>query len=100
MNKYQLYKFSLIAGIVLVILGAFYKTQHHTGASEFLITGMLISLVYVIIGLSEISRDEKKTLFAKLLWLLGFILFTAIAGIVYYYTDIRKHISKDSPENE
>ncbi|HHJ10578.1 MAG TPA: hypothetical protein ENK25_06770 [Bacteroidetes bacterium] len=102
MNKYQLYKFSLIAGIVLILLGAFYKTQHHTGASEFLLTGMLISLIYIIIGISGIIRDKNKSLFNKLVWLLGFILFpfTAIAGIIYYYKHIRKHLIKNPPEEE
>ena len=98
MTKYQLYKFSLIAGIILILLGAFYQTQHHEGSSEFLITGMLISLIYFFIGLSEVSRDPHRSLFQKTVWILGFILFMGITGIIYYFTDVRKHL-KNPPED-
>ncbi len=93
-----MYKFSLIAGIVLIMLGAFYKVQHHSGASEFLLTGMLISLIYMVIGLGDVAGDEKKSVLSKILWLGGFIFFTGVAGIIYYFTDIRKHLRENKDE--
>jgi len=89
MNKASIYKFSLFSSIALILIGALFKIQHHPGAPDFLITGILLSLIYIVIALTDIYKDNKISLPGKAAWLICFILITWIAGLYYYFTKIK-----------
>ena len=85
----KLYKTSLIISLSVILIGAMFKIMHWPGGRFLLSIGLLISLIYIVIGLIEIYKTESKTLFEKLLWLIGFIAFSWITGLIYYYSELK-----------
>ncbi|PIV48619.1 MAG: hypothetical protein COS19_12775 [Flavobacteriaceae bacterium CG02_land_8_20_14_3_00_34_13] len=83
------YKSSLIISIVIIIIGAIFKILHWQGGKLLFFIGLLISLIYIIIGLNEIFKNDTKSIFEKLLWFLGFILFSWIIGLIYYFSELK-----------
>jgi hypothetical protein len=57
--------------------------MHWPYASILLSVGIVISLVYVVLCLMEISNSKQVNGLEKLMWLVGFIFISQIAGIVY-----------------
>jgi len=87
----RFYKPSLIISLIITIIGAMFKIMHWPGASTLLTIGLLTSLIYILIALSNIYQTDKKTLIEKLLWLIGFICFSWIVGLIYYYSELRQN---------
>jgi hypothetical protein len=85
----KIYKTSLIFSLVLTIIGAMFKIMHWPVASLLLSFGLLISLIYIVIGLMGIYKTENKSLIEKILWLIGFIVFSWIIGLIYYYVELK-----------
>jgi len=76
----KLYKTSLMISLSVLIIGAMFKIQHWPGGRLLLSIGLLISLIYIVIGLIEIYKTESKSLFEKLSW---------IIGLIYYYSELK-----------
>lgn len=85
----KLYKTSLMISIAITIIGAMFKIMHWPGASLLLSFGLLISLIYIVIALIEIYKTESKSLVEKILWLIGFIVFSWIVGLIYYIVEMK-----------
>lgn len=88
-KKIKLYKTSLMISIAITILGAMFKIMHWSSASLLLSFGLLISLIYIVIALIEIYKTESKSLSEKFLWLIGFLLFSWIAGLKFYTIELK-----------
>jgi hypothetical protein len=86
----QLYKTFLILSALITVIGALFKIQHWPAGSLLISVGLLLCLVYIIIALIQLFESKEKSLLEKLLWLIGFIALTWIAGIVYYFVEIKK----------
>ena len=84
MNNIKLYKFSLILSIPVIIIGAMIKIQHWPLASLIISIGLLISLIYIVIGLIDVYKNDNKMLPEKLMWLIGFLMIPMITGLIYY----------------
>ena len=91
MNKFKMYKFSLLLSILVIIIGAMFKIQHWPLASYLISIGLLISLIYIVIGLIDIYKNDSKMLSEKLMWVTGFLIFPMITGLVYYYRMTSKY---------
>jgi hypothetical protein len=76
---------------MITIIGAMFKIMHWPGASTLLIIGLLTSLIYILIALFKIFQIENKSVIEKLLWLIGFICFSWIVGLIYYYSELRQN---------
>jgi putative Mn2+ efflux pump MntP len=100
MTKYDLYFYSLIGGIVLIMLGAFYKIQHHPGGSDILATGLLISLYWFFMGLAGLFRSNTLSPGQRVLWLAGFLLFTWPAGLLWYFREIKPLREKNNKDQD
>ncbi len=87
----RFYKPSLIISLMITIIGAMFKIMHWPGASTLLIIGLLTSLIYILIALFKIFQIENKSVIEKLLWLIGFICFSWIVGLIYYYSELRQN---------
>ncbi len=87
----RFYKPSLIISLIITIIGAMFKIMHWPGASTLLIIGLLTSLIYILIALFKIFQIENKSVIEKLLWLIGFICFSWIVGLIYYYSELRQN---------
>lgn len=75
--------------ISITIFGAMFKIMHWPGTSVLLLSGLLLSLIYIVIGLIGIYKTKSKSLVEKFLWLLGFIVFPWIAGLIYYIVELK-----------
>jgi len=75
--------------IAITIIGAMFKIMHWPGASLLLSLGLLLSLIYIVIALIEIYKTESKSLVEKVLWLIGFIVFSWIVGLIYYFVELK-----------
>jgi len=85
----KLYKTSLMISIAITIIGAMFKIMHWPGASLLLSLGLLLSLIYIVIALIEIYKTESKSLVEKVVWLIGFIVFSWIVGLIYYFVELK-----------
>lgn len=85
----KLYRISLTISVLVITIGAMFKIQHWSGGNLLLSIGFLTGLIYTVIGLMEIYKTERKSLFEKLLWLIGFIAFPLIIGLIYYYIELK-----------
>jgi predicted membrane channel-forming protein YqfA (hemolysin III family) len=86
---FKLYKTSLIISIAVTIIGAMFKIMHWPEARLLLSLGLLLSLIYIVIALIEIYKTESKTLVEKVVWLIGFIVFSWIVGLIYYFVELK-----------
>ncbi len=84
MNKVVIYKWSLIATLVFIFLGAFLKIMHYPHGSILLTIGLVSCIGYIILGLVDVFSDKKLNLPERLMWLIGFIFISWITAIVYY----------------
>jgi putative Mn2+ efflux pump MntP len=103
MTKYDLYFYSLVAGFVLILLGAFYQVQHHPGAGDILGTALLFSLYWFIMGIAGIFRSRTLSPGQRARWLAGFLILTWFAGLLWYFREIkplRKKNEKDQKHVE
>ena len=89
MDKIKLYKTCLLLSISVFIIGALFKIQHWPYASFIMSIGFLINLIYIVIALVEIYKTESKSLIEKFLWLIGFIAFSWIVGLIYYFVELK-----------
>ena len=59
-NKNILLIVSLVTGLTLVLLGAFFKISHYKGADALLITGLIVTLVYTFTEISLNYNNQRK----------------------------------------
>ena len=85
----NIYKLTLIISFFATVVGAMFKIMHWPGASLLLNIGVVLSLVYILIALTNIYKSDKSII-EKILWLIGFISLSWITGLVFYFKEMRK----------
>ncbi len=100
MSKYDLYSGTFLAGTILILLGSFYQIQHLPGSGDILATGLLISLYWFIMGLAGIFRSKTLSPGQRVLWLAGFLIFSWLAGLLWYLQVIRPQRKKEKANKE
>jgi len=71
------------------MIGLLFRIMHWPGGTALVSIAYALSIVYVVIGVVDTYQNEEKELPEKGAWLIGFLFFTPIAGIVYYVTEIK-----------
>ena len=89
MNKYSLYRIALFLSIGLTLIGAVFQIQQWTGGTLLLFTGIITSLIYIVIGIMDVVETNDKSIIEKFLWFVGFVFLSTIIGLVYYIFEIR-----------
>ncbi len=84
MNRTELFRVSLIVTTVFNLLGVICKIQHFPYGGLLLGLSALASLGFVIPGLADVFDKVKYKLNEKLMWTVGFIFLSWIAGILYW----------------
>jgi hypothetical protein len=74
---------SLAISFILTIVGALFKIMHWPFASILIGVGLLLSLIYIVLCLIEISNSKKTNTAERYMWLVGFIFMAQITGLVY-----------------
>ena len=83
MNKVTIYRYSLILTIIASLAGGIMKILHYPYSNIILPLGLIISLVYICIGLYDSFMDKKESSLIKLMWLVAFVALSWLAGILY-----------------
>lgn len=91
MNKEKILRSSLFISIGIAILAAWYKLMHKPGADSLMLVSIIAGVVFMIIGIMEVSRSEKINRSEKIMWVFGFIFLTTIAGLIYVF-NARKRV--------
>ena len=89
-RKKDLFKKAFAIAFFFSIIGALLKINHTENSSIFLIIGIISTLVYIIIGIYEVNNSTKIRNSEKVLWTIGFLVFSFFVGIYYFMN--RKNI--------
>ena len=92
-TKEILIKLNFLALLGLTIIGAMFKICHWNGASEIISIGLLASISFVILSVSEVSNSKVISNNEKTMWISGLIMISPIVGFIYIFSG-RKRILK------
>lgn len=77
------FKTFFLISLVVTLIGAFYKILHWGYAQPILIIGLLFTLLYMTVGIIEVTNSSKIDKSEKIMWTVGFTFFGFITAIVY-----------------
>ncbi|MGO4773233.1 hypothetical protein ACEN2I_16340 [Flavobacterium sp. W22_SRS_FK3] len=66
------------------------KISHWEYSSIFLIIGILSTILYVVVGVYEVNNSNRISSSEKVLWTIGFIMFSFFVGLFYLISGRRK----------
>ena len=84
MKKVTLYKASLTITILLTILGTYFKVAHYPFGNLLISASLIASIGFVIPGLLDVVQNKKCKLVEKIMWTVGLIFLSWVAGLLYY----------------
>ena len=90
MNMNTLLKTSFFGMLCITIMGACFKIMHMQGADVLLIIGLISSVVFIATALYEINTSANIDAREKLMWTIGLMFMTGIAGIFYMVSRRRR----------
>ena len=91
-EKKKLFKKAFVISLLFTIIGAMMKITHWEYSSIFLIIGILSTLLYVIVGIYEVNNSNRISSSEKVLWTIGFIVFSFFVGLFYLISG-RKNVA-------
>lgn len=83
----NLYKKTFVLAFILVLFGSLLKICHLEFATLFLMLGLFTTLCYIVLGIYQINNSVKLKNNEKVLWTIGFISFSFITGLLYYFKE-------------
>lgn len=86
MLKEKILRTSLFISIGIAILATWFKLMHEPGSDSFLLISMVAASVFIITAILEVSQSEKIDRSEKIMWIVGFLFLTGIAGLVYIFS--------------
>ena len=95
MRNLYLYKISLIISLSIIIVGIIFKILHFPYAEAILLIGQILGLLYTIIGLVCIYKSADISIYEKIFWTIGFIIFSLGFGLYYYFKEIKPKIQNN-----
>ncbi|WP_179352594.1 PLDc N-terminal domain-containing protein [Winogradskyella vidalii] len=77
---------SFISALLFSIIGTLLKiNQYSDFANSFLVLGLILTFIFIILSVIEISKSKKLSPREKMLWTIGLIVFLNIGTIIYYF---------------
>ncbi|WP_203460005.1 hypothetical protein [Lacinutrix sp. WUR7] len=77
---------SFIGSLIFSIIGTVLKLDNHSiFANSFLIIGVILTFIFLTLGVLEINKSKKLSTKQKTLWTIGLIAFLNIGSIIYYF---------------
>lgn len=83
-------KTSFILSLVLTIAGAYLRIIHAEGSEPWLVTAIIVSMVFIVSAIYEVRTSRKINGMEKTMWTLAFIFFSYIAGFIYILAGRRR----------
>jgi hypothetical protein len=74
---------AFIIALSFTVIGALLKINHIENATIILAIGVILTLIYIIIGIKEVNSSTKIQRSDKVLWTIGFLFFNFFVGIFY-----------------
>lgn len=90
-QKTNHFKTAFLLSFVLSILGAIMKISHIEGADLFLASGIIATVIFILIGIYEVNRSARIGSSEKVMWTITFIFLNFLAGLLYL-TSGRKRV--------
>lgn len=87
----MIYQTSLFITMILFIVGSFMKIQHYTYANDCFSLALITSIVFVFLGLRDAFQDKTNDSIVKMMWLVGFVFFSWLTGLLYYRSFKKKN---------
>ena len=81
------YKKIFVLAFILVLFGSLLKICHLEFATLFLMLGLFTTLCYIVLGIYQINNSVKLKNNERVLWTIGFISFSFITGLLYYFKE-------------
>ena len=94
MNNKNLIPIFYVLSFIILLLGAIFKILHQPLAAELMGLAFISSIVYIVLSLIEIYKSDRIDKTEKIMWHLGFIFLSTIAGFIYLVS-ARKRILRD-----
>lgn len=89
-EKKNLFKRAFAVSLLFTLVGSMMKIYHWEYSSIFLIIGILSTLLYVVIGIYEVNNSKRINSSEKVLWTIGFIMFSFFVGLFYLISGRKK----------
>ncbi|MDI1255122.1 MAG: PLDc N-terminal domain-containing protein [Flavobacterium sp.] len=89
-NVHKILMYSFIFSLVTVLPASLMKIYHIDGGSTLLGIGLIATFVYMVTALYEIFNSRRINTPEKLMWLIGFLFFNLIAGLLYVFSARRR----------
>lgn len=86
MNKEKILKSSLFVAIGIAIFASWLKIVHRPGADSLMMLSFLAGAVFIITAIREVAGSQKIDRLEKMMWIVGFLFLTGIAGLVYVFS--------------
>ena len=78
-------KASFWLSIANTLLGAYLKITHHSNAELFLITGIVLTMLFIVSAIIEVRSSTRIGFNEKTMWTIAFLFLSGIAGLVYMF---------------
>lgn len=80
-NKILVVSFSF--SVIITIIAAYLKISHLEHANIFLTIGLLFLAVFIVTAIFEIASSDRIDKSEKIIWIVGFLFFATITGLIY-----------------
>ena len=87
-------KTSFAAIILCTILGTYLRINHAGGAMEILVMALVATIVFIVTAVFEVNHSTRIGSSEKVMWTLGFILTSSIAGFFYLISARKRIVAK------
>jgi hypothetical protein len=67
------------------LIGVYLKITHSEGAEPLLMVGVISSLIFIVSAIYEVRTSTKIDTSEKTRWTIALILFSGIAGLIYFF---------------
>lgn len=84
MNKMNLFNTAFLGSLLTGVIGTILKIMHLPGGYFFLILTIILTVSFAIIALYEIYNSNSITVNEKIMWTVGFVLFSTLSGFLYF----------------
>jgi len=83
-------KLSFFAGAITTFIGAYLKITHAAGAENFLMIGILASVIFIATAIYEVQNSKRINHREKTMWTIAFLFFNGFAGLIYFFLGRRR----------
>jgi len=87
-----------VLSFIILFLGAIFKILHQPLGSEIMGLALISSIIFIVLSLIEIFKSDRIDKTEKIMWLVGFIFLSTVAGFIYLIS-ARKRILRDHKLN-